>query len=58
MPGWFDEKFNYSGNPHPGELYKLSEDLAQRNNLWAGQSERIAEMREMLNQIRKAGQVR
>jgi len=58
VPDWFDEKFNYPENPHPGELYNLSEDPAQRNNLWPEQPGRIAEMRTMLNQIRESGQAR
>lgn len=58
VPDWFDETFNYPKSQHPGELYNLSEDLAQRNNLWGEHPDRIIEMREKLNHIRKAGQVR
>ncbi|TVS14235.1 MAG: arylsulfatase [Planctomycetaceae bacterium] len=58
VPDWFNEKFDYPDNPHPGELYNLADDLAQRNNLWAEHPERIEELRQKLNEIRRSGQVR
>jgi arylsulfatase A len=58
VPDWFNEKFSYPDNPHPGELYNLADDLAQRSNLWAEHPERIEELRQKLNEIRRSGQVR
>lgn len=58
VPGWFDEKFDYPGNSHSGELYNLTEDLAQQNNLWAENPGLIIEVRKLLGEIRRKGQVR
>ena len=58
VPGWFDEKFGYQPDSHPGELYHLSEDLPQKNNLWADHPERVENMRKILGEIRGSGQVR
>jgi arylsulfatase A len=58
VPDWFNEKFFYPDNSHPGELYNLADDLAQRNNLWAEHPELIEELRQKLNGIRRSGQVR
>ena len=58
VPGWFDEKFGYQPDSHPGELYHLAEDLPQKNNLWADHPERVENMRKILGKIRGSGQVR
>ncbi len=35
VPDWFDRENGYTTNPHPGELYNLRDDLAQKKNLYA-----------------------
>lgn len=58
VPPWFDTENSYQANVHPGELYDLSKDLAQRNNLYAQQPEKVAELQSALQAIRAKGQVR
>jgi arylsulfatase A len=58
VPPWFNEAHGYGPNPHPGELYDLSRDLAQRQNLYADQPARVAELQALLAQVRARGQVR
>lgn len=58
VPEWFDRTNNYAPNPHPGELYNLRDDLAQRHNLYAEHPQRVAQLTQLLEQIRAAGQVR
>ncbi len=58
-PDWFDEQFGrYTKNELPGELYDLSQDLAEKHNLFADQPDKVAELRSMLKDIRAKGQVR
>jgi arylsulfatase A-like enzyme len=42
----------------PGELYDLQNDLSQRQNQYAERPEKVAEMSQLLQRIRQAGQVR
>lgn len=58
VPPWFDQENRYPSNDQPGELYDLSTDLAQRNNLYARQPEKVAELQARLAAIRAKGQVR
>lgn len=58
VPAWFDEANGYGPNPHPGELYDLSQDLAQKHNLYADQPDKVQELTTLLQQIRAKGQVR
>jgi arylsulfatase A len=58
VPAWFDEKFNYPANPHPAALYDLSQDVAQRRNLYAEHPAKAEELRERLRQIREATRTR
>ena len=58
VPTWFDAENGYQENTHPGELYDLSKDLAQRNNLYAQHPEKVAELQAALQAIRSKGQVR
>jgi arylsulfatase A len=58
IPPWFDPENNYKPHDQPGELYDLSKDLAQRNNLYAQMPEKVVEMQETLKAIRARGQVR
>lgn len=58
VPEWFDKVNGYTKNPHPGELYNLRDDLAQKHNLYAEQAARVRELSALLEQIRAQGQVR
>ncbi len=58
VPDWFNEQFGYQNNPHPGELYHLGDDLAQKHNLWPQHPDKIEQLRAMLQEIRASGQVR
>ncbi len=58
VPAWFDEANGYGPNPHPGELYDLSQDLAQKHNLYADQPDKVQELTTLLQQIRAKAQVR
>ncbi len=58
VPAWFDEGNNYSKNDQPGELYDLSKDLPQRNNLYSQSPDKVAELQALLAKTRAKGQVR
>ncbi|MEZ6134278.1 MAG: arylsulfatase [Pirellulaceae bacterium] len=58
VPAWFDEAFGFTQHSQPGELYDLSQDIGQRKNLYAEQSEKVRELEQMLNTLQSAGQVR
>jgi arylsulfatase A len=58
VPEWFDKANGYQANQHPGELYNLRDDLAQKKNLYAEQTEKVNELTRLLEQIRANGQVR
>jgi arylsulfatase A len=58
VPPWFDEANGYEKNPHPGELYNLHDDLAQKHNLYAEKPEKVAELKALLSKVRSRGQVR
>ncbi|MES2697384.1 MAG: sulfatase-like hydrolase/transferase [Verrucomicrobiota bacterium] len=58
VPPAFEKQQNYKPNPHPAELYDLSKDLGQRNNLYAEQPEKVKELQALLEAIRAKGQVR
>lgn len=55
VPAWFDEANGYAKNPHPGELYNLRDDLAQKKNLYAEKPEKVAELRAELERIKSRG---
>lgn len=58
VPAWFDPANHYSPNDQPGELFDLSRNLSQHNNLYAQQPGKVAELRALLAQVREHGQVR
>jgi arylsulfatase A len=58
IPPWFDPENNYKPHAEPGELFDLSKDLAQRNNLYAQMPEKVAELQTVLKAIRAKGQMR
>jgi len=58
VPAWFDQAHGYTPNTHPGELYNLRDDLAQKHNLYAEQPDKVRELSTLLKQVRGKGQVR
>jgi arylsulfatase A len=58
VPPWFDQENKYAANAEAGELYDLSKDLAQRNNLYAAQPKKVVELEALLASVRAKGQVR
>jgi arylsulfatase A len=58
VPPWFDQENNYPKHDQPGELYDLSKDLAQRNNLYAQEPAKVAELQALLKTLRVKGDVR
>jgi arylsulfatase A len=61
MPAWFPQwaKTNgYAENEHPGELYDLGRDLAQKRNLYGELPEKVRELTRRMDEIRARGQVR
>ena len=58
VPAWFDAENGYIKNEHPGELYDLRADLAQKQNLYAAKPAKVKELTALLETIRAKGQVR
>ena len=58
VPAWFDLENGYVKNEHPGELYDLRADLAQKQNLYATEPAKVEELTDILASIRAKGQVR
>ncbi|MBI4621975.1 MAG: arylsulfatase [Verrucomicrobia bacterium] len=55
VPPGFDAANGYVKNPHPGELYDLSQDLSERHNLFAEKPEKVAELKALLTRLREQG---
>jgi arylsulfatase A len=53
VPKWYDEQQGYKPHTQPGELYNLKDDLAQKDNRYADQPDRVAELRKRLAKIRR-----
>ncbi len=58
VPDWFDRENGYTTNPHPGELYNLRDDLAQKKNLYAEHPEIVKELAARLAHLQQHSQVR
>ena len=58
VPPWFDTTNGYMANTLPGELYNLRVDLSEKNNLYAEHPDKVAQLTELLEQLRSKGQVR
>jgi arylsulfatase A len=58
VPGWFDKRYGYDEDRLDGELYDLSKDIAQKNNLYASMPEKVKELAAILSDVRSKGQVR
>ena len=57
-PAWFVQAEGYEKSPHPAALYDLRADLGQRENLFAERPGKVAALRELLAETKRAGEVR
>ncbi|MEY4689366.1 MAG: Arylsulfatase precursor [Verrucomicrobiota bacterium] len=58
VPAWFDPANGYTPHALEGELYDLGRDLGQRDNLYASEPGKVAELRALSSQVKARGQVR
>jgi arylsulfatase A len=58
VPAGYDTAHHYTAHDQPGELYDLTQDLGQHENLYARQPAKVAELHALLEQVRQKGQVR
>jgi arylsulfatase A len=58
VPPGYDEENGYKSHDLPGELYDLNKDLGQKNNLYAQEPQKVAELQELLKKLRVRGDVR
>ncbi len=56
VPDWFDTANGYETNTQPGELYNLTMDLAQKQNLYSEHPEKVAELKRLLAKVREQSQ--
>ncbi len=54
-PDWWRERHGITKTDHPGELYNLSTDLREKQNLYAEHPERVKTMRALLEQYKRDG---
>ncbi|MBT3272703.1 MAG: arylsulfatase, partial [Spirochaetales bacterium] len=54
-PGWLKERRGYKAHSLPGELYDLSADLMERENLYAENPGLVKELQSLLYRYRSAG---
>jgi arylsulfatase A len=55
VPEWFNEQFGYTENQFPGELYNLKEDISQKNNLYGEKTEKVIELKALLEKYKREG---
>lgn len=58
VPSWYAQQQGYASNPHSGALYDLSQDIGQRENLFARYPARVEQLRQRLRETRDSGEVR
>ena len=51
-PQWFREERGYTEHTYPGELYNLTEDIAERTNLYGEHPDKVRELSELLAQVK------
>jgi arylsulfatase A len=52
VPDWYNTQFGYTKNTSKGELYNMSQDQAQKQNLYEQQPAKVAELELLLTTIR------
>ncbi len=58
VPAGFDSAHDHPTHDQPGELFDLTRDLTQHDNLDSRLPEKVARLRALLEQVRQTGQVR
>jgi arylsulfatase A len=54
-PDWFKKERGYVAHDQPGELFRLSQDLSERKNLYAEQPEKVRELKALLEKYKREG---
>jgi hypothetical protein len=57
-PQWLKDQRGYQPHNLPGELYNLADDLAERNNLYAQQPDKVRELATLLKKYQDEGRSR
>ncbi len=52
-PDWFKAERGYTAHDCPGELFDLRTDIAERTNLYAQHPERVRELSDLLEQVKR-----
>ena len=52
-PDWFKKERGYTSHDHPGELFNLREDIAERKNLYAERPEVVQDMARLLADVKR-----
>ncbi len=51
-PEWFKEERGYTAHQHPGELFCLRDDIAERKNLYGEHPDKVAELSALLARVK------
>ncbi|MBM3855017.1 MAG: arylsulfatase, partial [Verrucomicrobia bacterium] len=54
-PQWLKAERSYTAHDHPGELFNLREDLAQRRNYYAEKPELVRKLKQLLEKYQREG---
>ncbi len=54
-PQWLKKERSYTPHSHPGELFNLREDLAQRHNRYAEHPELVSQLKSLLQKYQQEG---
>jgi arylsulfatase A-like enzyme len=57
-PQWFKDQRGYQSHDQPGELYNLANDIAQRDNLYSQNPDKVRELKELLAKYQRDGRSR
>jgi arylsulfatase A len=57
-PQWFKDQRGYQSHDQPGELYNLAKDIAQRDNLYSQNPDKVRELKELLAKYQREGRSR
>ena len=52
-PDWFKKERGYTSHDHPGELFNLREDIAERKNLYTEHPEVVQDMARLLADVKR-----
>lgn len=54
-PAWFKMERGYEPHDQPGELFRLTQDLSERKNLYADNPEKVRELKAILEKYQRDG---